>query len=273
MKTERKQELRTNDLGAFLLDANDWTRKYIARIGVGIVIVLVVVLTLRYSQRSQSQSQESDILAMAGLSFASVDAEASFATLEDLIRDSKDPDVKMAALVRHGSAALGAAMGTDGFNPEFLDRAEQSFKELVKAYPDRTPVIGMALSSLATIEENRFVVSEDVSRKEVARDYLTRLKNDAQFKGTPFQVGAADRLLHLDETFEVIAIAESPAIEERQSFKIESIDSPPWAKPKPAKPLDEETVTLPSDSDVGPPLPNSLLDRSSQPTGEDAQSP
>ena len=285
MKTERRQELRTNDLGAFLLDVNDWTRKYIGRIGACAVVGLVALLMMRYHERSQLQSRESAILAMSGLSFGPAETDASFETLDGLIRDSKDPDVRMTALVRNGGAALNAVMGSDGFKPQHLDRAEKAYLELVEAYPDRMPVVGMAMSALATIAENRFVADEDLSHKEVARGYLTELQNGARFKGTPFQVDAAERLLHLDEVFQVIALAEplapaaaeplAPAAEEQgkypyisQSIKLRRSDGLPGLEAA-------DLVSMPGETDVGPPLPDSRSDdqASQEPAAEESPTP
>ncbi|MEE9294654.1 MAG: hypothetical protein V3W34_06815 [Phycisphaerae bacterium] len=282
MKTERRQELRTNDLGAFLLDVNDWTRKYIGRIGAGAVVVLVALLMMRYHERSQLQSRDSAILAMSGLSFDPAETDASFETLDGLIRDSKDADVRMTALVRSGGAALNAAMGSDGFKPQYLDRAEKAYLELVKAYPDRMPVVGMAMSALATIVENRFVADKDLSHKEVARDYLTKLQNDVRFKGTPFQVDAAERLLHLDEIFQVIALAEplaSAAEQEKQPYISQSIqlgrlDGPSGLESESSKLSATDLVSMPEDTDVGPPLPDSWSDQDSQePAAEKSPTP
>lgn len=207
MKTERRQELRTNELGAFLLDINDWAKKYAYPLGGGIVVVALSVLAIRYLQVSRTNSTDAAVITMLGLSFAPEEADASFDALDGIIADAGDPDIKMTALLRKGTSALSLARKTDSDPTVELDRAEQAFQELRQSYPTRMPVVAMALSSLASIEEDRFVVDHDMTHRETARRYLEELQNSPMFKGSPFQTDAAERLQQLDDVFQVITLA------------------------------------------------------------------
>lgn len=269
MKTERRQELRTNELGAFLLDANDWARKYAYHLGGGIVVIVAAVLAMRYLQLARANTTDSAVVAMMGLSFEPEEAESSFGTLEGIIAETRDPDVKMAALLRTGTAALTMARKVDTEDPSpHLDRAEAAFQELRREYPERMPVVATALSSLAAIEADRFVIDHDMAHRETARKYLEAIQNDPLFKGSPFQTDAAERLLHLDGVFQVITLAE-PAplppmpdaattpvptgqiINAPPGVQIQRLDGPPPGLTLPGTPATEPAAKTPQSAPAG----------------------
>ncbi len=163
--------------------------------------------------------------------------------------------------MRKGLAATDLAMRRDRFQPEYLDQAEQAYEELRRAYPDCMPVVAMSLGALANIEENRFVADQDSKHRDTARAYLTQLQDDAQFRGTPFQTDAAQRLSELDDVFQVIVLAEplplpptpvpEPAVQSPgititpvtvtpDSLKINFAGPPATTAPEPAGSLDEK---------------------------------
>lgn len=211
MKTERRHELRTNDLSAFLLDTQEWAKKHATALGTVSVVAVVVVLSVAMVSRSRDSSMDAAWETMRTLSFTLEDAEASFITLDGLISEAKDRDFKMKALLNKATRSMNMALlQAEGFQPEYLDWAEEAYHALLDGYADRMPVAATALGGLATIEENRFVTDGDLSHRDTARAFLERLQNQAEFKGTPFQTNAARRLQTLDETFQTITMVEPP---------------------------------------------------------------
>lgn len=209
MRTQRRHELRTNDLSAFLQDANDWAKKHSTQIGTVAVVAAVVLVGYILVKRSKASSADAAWQTMRGLSFTPAEAAGSFATLEGLIADPPNRDFKMGALLRKARSAIGLALGQeDGFHPEYLDEAGNAYRELLEGYQQRPAVTGTALLGLATIEESRFATDGDLGHRAKAEEYLNRLVNEPQFKGTPFQTEAARRLQEYDGTFQVIAMAE-----------------------------------------------------------------
>ncbi len=208
MKTERRHELRTNELGAFLLDVNDWAKKHAYQLGGGMIVLALAVLVVRNVQGSRAHTSDAALTTMFDLAFTPEDQAASFETLERLINEATDPYVRRKALLRKGLAATDLAMRSGQFQPEYLNQAEQAYEELRRAYPDCMPVVAMALGALANIEENRFVADQDLKHRDAARAYLTQLQDDPQFRGTPFQTDAAQRLRELEGVFQVIVLAE-----------------------------------------------------------------
>ena len=208
MKTERRHELKSNDLGAFLIEINDWARKYAYQIGSAAGVLGLGVIVVLYVQRSQAGSVETSWQAMLELSFAPENARESFTALDRLIDQTDDQDFDMTALLLKASNARGMVTQPDGFHPEFLDDAEQAYRTLLGNYADRMQVTATALSGLAYVEECRFVVDGDGGRRDRARGYLERLQNEAQFKETPYQTAAVERLLALDDAFRTVTLVD-----------------------------------------------------------------
>lgn len=246
MKTERRHELKTNELGAFVLEVNDWLRGHATLVGVAVVVVVVVVFGATYARRSQTSAQEATWRTLTQLTFDVVQADSSFQQVDQLIAETKDPDLRMDALMRKGEGAMSLALlQSGGFHPEFLDQAESAYRTLRDEFPERAPVVGLALSGLATIEECRFVVDNDPAHREIAKGYLERLQNDALFKGMPFQTDATQRLLNLEKTFEIIELATSVP-----DVAVPATPAPIAPAPAPAQ---TETPTSESSTPLSPP--------------------
>jgi hypothetical protein len=208
MKAERRQELKTNELGAFLLDAGDWAQSHATQLGGAAAIAIIAIVGMKFLEMSRASAVDKAILSIADLNFDVSAADSSFSALNDIIEDASSRDVKMVALTRKAAAAMNLVRADGNFHPQYLDKAAEAYEELAKAFPDRMPVVGMALGVLATIEEDRFLVDGDLKHKEKAKEYLTRLVNEPPFKGTPFQTAAAQRLGMIDDIFQVITLAD-----------------------------------------------------------------
>lgn len=236
MKTERRQELKTNDLSAFLVEINDWARKYAYQVGAAGGVLGLGLIVVLYVQRSQAGSLETAWQEMLELSFAPETARESFTALDRLIDHADDRDFSMTALLLKASNARGMVTQQDGFHPDFLDDAEQAYRTLLQNYADRTEVAATALSGLAFVEECRFVVDGDVGRHDRARQYLERLQNEAQFKETPYQTAAVERLLSLDDAFKTVTLGPAPPPPSTPIVKPNTNTSNPTAKKTPEQP-------------------------------------
>ncbi len=102
-----------------------------------------------------------------------------------------------------------AQAGEDGTpSAEFLDMAADAYQELLERLPHRTLEKGVALFGLATIEADRFVLDQDLSHQDKAREYLERIRDAAEFNGMPHKAVALEQLNRLDDLFVVIALAD-----------------------------------------------------------------
>ncbi|NOT02826.1 MAG: hypothetical protein HOP29_19680, partial [Phycisphaerales bacterium] len=210
MKTERRAELRSNDLSAFLLDTYDWTRDHATHLGGAAVLVAVILFATAYVRRTRTGAVDAATQTLSGLKFTAEDVDTSFKSLETLIHDATDRDFKMTALLHKGDRSLALATDPAGsVNAAYLDQAESAYEQLRTQYPERMPIVGTSLHALATVEENRFVLDSDMRHRDKARAYLDQVVNAPAFRGTPFQTRAAERIQNLDIVFRTVTIAEA----------------------------------------------------------------
>jgi len=211
MKTERRHELRTNELSVFLADANDWTRKHSTHLGTVVIIAVVILVGYTLVKRSRASSTDAAWQTMRELSYTLENADASFDRLDQLIADANNRDFKMIALLRKARSARNlATLQDDGFHPKYLDEAAAAYRALLNDFPDRMPVVATALDGLAWVEESRFAVDGDAAHRSEARTFLERLVSEPRFKGTPFQTDAARRLQDLDVSLQTVAMVDAP---------------------------------------------------------------
>jgi len=209
MKTERRQELKSNDLSAWLMDANDWAKNHSARIGTVVVVAAVIILAYVVVKRSRASAADAAWQQINELQFTPELADESFQTLDSVIASASDRHLKLKALLRKGLHALSLAEDKDGlFKPEYLDKAEEAYQAILKEFSENMPARADALRALAVIEESRFAVDRDMAHRPKCEQYLNQLVNDPEFRETTFQTSAARELAELDQRFQVIELAE-----------------------------------------------------------------
>ncbi|MHC4064320.1 MAG: hypothetical protein ACYSUI_07445 [Planctomycetota bacterium] len=211
MKASRRQELRTNDLAQYLEDMRDFFRSYGNYLAIGAVVIAAIVLVWFYQKRSTSEALTAAIKQMRTLPFSTdEEVRSSVKKLQQMATESKNEGLIVLTLRSRAEMAMSRAHAAEDGTPstEFLDLAEAACKEVLDRFPDRSLDVGPALSILATIEEDRFVLDSDPAHKEAARGYLERVRDDDQFTGTPLLGVALERLNDLEETFVPVVIAE-----------------------------------------------------------------
>ncbi len=206
MKAERRHELRENDLLHAISVAREYLDKHGKQITVLAVVALALFAVVSFSMRSRAAAREDVWRRKNSLSFDGLDKGRS--AVKDLLvmaGESSDDRFVLDALLDSGRQSLRltreAPIPPDR---ELNDLARQSFKELQKRFPNNPIAVGVALSGLATVAENDFLLDHDRVHMKQAEEYLDRLAKDSLFNGLPFQRLALDRLKTLDETFRVI---------------------------------------------------------------------
>lgn len=211
MKTGRRQELRANDLAQMLQDLRDSFRAYGNYVVGGLVIIGAVILVWFYLQYSASEALAEATRQVQALPY-NTDAEvrSSVSKLNELAAEIDDGPFLAEALQRAAAMAMSRAQaGEDGTpSAEFLDMAADAYQELLERLPHRTLEKGVALFGLATIEADRFVLDRDLSHQDKARQYLERIRDAAEFNGTPLKTLALEQLNTLDDLFVVVALAD-----------------------------------------------------------------
>jgi len=240
MKTERRQELKTNDLAQMIDDGREFFRKWGSFVVGGVAVIVLVVAFALYQTRAAEQELDDAWRSLSEIQLKSfftqsgqkrTDAEISmgFEGLQELAAETKDPGLAFETLASQTMIAMRLSrMGQGGVDPRYLDTAEQACNALKDQLPDDVLAVATALNGLINVEADRFVLDGDPSRKEKARELLETLRDDSRFANTPFQTAALERLNRLDEVFRWTVLAPAPAPAPKPALKpLVPLDGPP----------------------------------------------
>jgi len=224
MKSERRHELRENDLSHFLATARDYLSENGGRVGLAVFAVIAVIAIVSFAVRSRAAASEDVWRRKTQLSFedpkASLESIPSLRTLAD---ESSNRAFVLSCLMDWGQQALRMAREVPWPpDKQFNDLAEEAFRRMLSQFPDNPLARGVALSGLATVEENRFLLDGNLAHKDKAKEFLTEIINSPTLNGMPFQRLAIERRDALDETFVTIRF-----------------DNPPPPVPEPVDKLDD----------------------------------
>lgn len=212
MDSERRHQLRENDLAHGLTVARDFLEQHSKQITVVALTALVLFAVGSFVVRSRAAAHEDVWRQKNELKFENPqEGLRSVDLLLNIVKDSSDRRFVLDGLVEAGKQSLRLSQLAP-FPPEreLNNRARRAFEELMKRFPREPLPTGIALAGLATVEENEFVLDHNLAHKEKAREYLTRLSTDSMFNGLPFQRMALDRLKNLDSVFVVTEFAPAP---------------------------------------------------------------
>ncbi len=215
MKRERRQELRTNELAASLVEAREFFNKHGTYILAGLVVVALLFAVTAYVSHQRRVTAANEWAQLDKLRSEVQDpAQLTKAldSLEGLAADAENADVAQEALLQRGrSAEFEALKDAAGPNVALLDQAKESYQAVLDRFGKESMLAaGSALIRLANLEANYFAADFDPAHRQTARTYLERLRDDSRFDGTPFETEALARLNKLDETFVAVRIVEAP---------------------------------------------------------------
>lgn len=215
MKTQRRHDLKDNDLVHALERGRNYLDRNGRRLGMAVVVVTAVIAVTALTVRSQTSAREDRWRRLSELAFDTPEVgRDSLATLRSLIEEASDETFVRRGLVLEGQKslelALKVAVPPDN---EFNDSAREAFSQLRDRFADSPLAVGLALLGLATVEENAFVLDADFAHKEAARRHLTKVTDDARMDLLPFKRMAMDRLAGIDQTF-TRAVFDDPIPEE-----------------------------------------------------------
>ena len=203
MKTDRRQELRTNELSQQLEQVSLYVKKNVALLTTIIVAAAVIVGGFFWYVHHREQKR---LAAWASLNKAAEGVEAGsspFSVFESVIQQDLSPGLTSEALLRMGQTAMDkytepaapAADPTTGVpagNPaEWAAKAKEAYTQIVTRYPDDVTASGSAMIALG-------VLCEDRKELDQARRWYKKITEDTRFASTSFTFQAAYRLAHLD---------------------------------------------------------------------------
>jgi len=211
MKSERRHELRENDLVHALTVARDYVDEHGGRIGMIVVGIIFVIGAGSFYTSSRATAMEDVWKQRALLKYTDPETGLeSLQTLRELTKGVTDRTFVMDSLMDQGRQALMLAQQVPAPpGKEFNEIARQAFAELLEEFPDNRVALSVARLGLATVEQNAFVIDKDMSHKDNARKLLTEIIQDTRLNGLPVQTVATQRREALDECFTRITLASA----------------------------------------------------------------
>jgi len=212
MRAERRHELKDNDLLLALDRARNYLEVHGKQIGLIAVAILVVFGAVSLGLRSRAAAMEEIWQRRGDLEFEPVDVgKKSLEALEKITKEVSDKEFVLSSLMDQGRQALRLAQQVP-FPPdrELNEKARAAFEELRSRFSDSPLAVGVALSGLATVEENEFVLDGYFAHKGKARTHLNAIVGNPKLNALPFQQAALDRLKVLDATFTKVLVEPPP---------------------------------------------------------------
>ncbi len=227
MKSQRRHELRENELAHALSVVRQYLKDKGSSLGLAAVIVMAVVSVLIVAVRSRATAVERVWQDKSSLRYDNPETgRASLERLRSMVNEVSDESFILASLFDIGREALRLAqLAPVPPDPTLTTWAEQAFHDLLERFPNNPLAVGVALSGLATVEENRFVLEEDLSHKARAREYLVRIIDHELLAGMPFQRIAVDRRKSLDAVFSRVRL-QYPTLPDSEKVDAGKPDDP-----------------------------------------------
>lgn len=245
MDSERRHQLRENDLAHGLTVTRDFFEQHSKQITIVAITALVLFAIGTFVVRSRATAHEDVWRQKNTLNFeGTAEGLRSVDQLMTMVRGSSDRRFILDGLAEAGRQSLRLAMDAPfPPDPELNARAREAFEEMLKRFPGEPLPTGVALSGLATVEENEFILDHNLAHKEKAREHLTRLSSDSMFTGLPFQRMALDRLKSLDSLFVETEFEPAPPpppeeVVAQEEAPVDGEAAPPEAEPVQVEPVD-----------------------------------
>lgn len=218
MKTQRRQDLKTNELSVYLQQVGEYVRKNASALILCGVILIASVGSIGYWSYNSKLKREQGWRAFQDASLAMLTPDAEnpewvsdiTAQWEALLADHGDSILGSLAAWRISEFCLRQfTQSSDAkIKNDLLAKAERNCQWILSNELSSSTFRAAALNGLALVEQNRFVLDDDLAHKEKSRSYLMQIRNDAEFLGTPFQADVLTQLNEFDTLWEPIALLE-----------------------------------------------------------------
>ena len=228
MKADRRHELKENDLALAIEAARHYLQAHGRQLGMIVLVVLVVAAAVALGIRARGAASEDIWRRRSELNFETLDAgKKSLQTLASLTRDASDTKFVLSALLEQGQQALRLAQKVPvPPDRDLNDEARRAFEELLTRFPNNPLALGVGLCGLATVEENAFLLDDDLIHKTRADNHLKGVIENRKLNGTPFQRMAVDRRRTLDVTFTKVTAEPPPPPDPTETTNTDPVDGP-----------------------------------------------
>ena len=203
MKSERRHELKENDLAHAIGTAKEYLDERGKQLTIGVIIFGAVIAAVVFGARSRTAAMEDIWQRRALLKFDQYEVgRESLESLVSMTKGISNERFLRSSLRLQGQQGLRLSQ----LAPAAPDRdltlvAKTALEELLTRFGKNPLDRGVALSGLATVEENLYIVDRDPAHKEQAKGRLNAIVNDDALSGMPLMRIAMDRLRDLDKTF------------------------------------------------------------------------
>lgn len=203
MKSERRHELKENDLAHAIETAKGYLNERGKQLTIGVIIFGAVIAAVVFGARSRTAAMEDVWQRRAQLNFDQYEVgRESLESLVSMTKGISNDRFLRSSLMEQGQQGLRLAQlapAPPDLNLTLL--AKTALEELLTRFGKNPLARGVALSGLATVEENLYIVDRDLQHKEQAKARLNAIISDESLSGMPFMRIAMDRLRDLDKTF------------------------------------------------------------------------
>lgn len=207
MRTERRQELRTNELSQQLRDAADYMKRNATTLTIGLVAAVVIVGG-GFAYASSLKNQRAEAWNKLTLSGPDTDAVVRVEQAESVLQDEITPELSLQALLAIGDVSMREALdlkpstpaldaGAASSDVDWASRAKQAYSQILERFPEKPVPMGQAMIALGVLAENE----GDVER---ARSWYQRVLDEERFALLPFRTHAEYRLTGLEHWSEPV---------------------------------------------------------------------
>ncbi len=280
MKSRRRQELKTNELGAYLERVREYAELHAGMmIVLGLLVVAGVGAGIVYGVTSQ-QAKQADwqaydntardfnpaelLMQQAKNSNWIQDAVLNWDSLRNATRN---PEIRARAtwmLVEFNLQQAVLAPDVES-KKKLLDQAER-YSKILQEQNGSNPVFqAAALNALAQIGMDRFLMDRNPQHKTQAEAYLEQIRDNPALLGSPIQTDALARLnaIQSESFWTPIELAEAPLPSAAGETSLPgptppvgtinppagSTETPAIPEPSSSEPAPEKKPTEPSDHD------------------------
>jgi hypothetical protein len=204
MRTERRQDLRTNELSQQLDAVRDYARKNATLLTI-IVVVAAVVVGAGFAYATWQNDRRMEAWDTVATSDVTTDAAKAVGELETVAAQNIAPSVTSAALLKVAETALRESIvpappeSKDGLSPappqtpvDWAAKAREAYMRILSEFPNDKIARGQAMIALGVLAENQ-------GNSDKAREWYKKVAEDKGFLHTSFVAEADYRLAHLDQ--------------------------------------------------------------------------
>ncbi len=218
MKSDRRHELKENELAHAVEVGREFLRKHGSTTGLAVVVVVAAVLVATFMIRAREADMEDVWQRKSQLSFEPDVARESLDALRAMAAESNNDKLVLSALLIQGEQALRLAADAGlKSDQELNDIAREAYQTLLRRFAKNPLISGRARLGLATVAENDFAVDGDLAHKAEAIEQLAAVMDDTALHTTPYYRIARDRREALDKTFTQVVFAPPLPPEEAAS--------------------------------------------------------